>query len=679
MNYIEWTEALAGYFFAPSRANQPTPFFVDEDALEEIQGSDAVEDLVASVRAYLVPLEGGNPYRNILSVSRSWDRAAGTDAFPGLPLLSIAVLAATRMAREGDMRSTNYYRRYRQLLGIEGEGAPPGYADTFPELWIMFSRWLDTRLQGSLGRSTVKKHPYLANIGFALSQALFREADRQRLTEFFSWLDIGESDEIEDEELLTFFGIWTHRFQRVSPGCVRMLEDETYRQDLLEILRGELDRWEGAVIDDAGRQVSPIVPVIQLGTRTSLRFLARCPDGFPERGVFRSTSGTEFRLEATQDGWYEPAIAASAAALSSGLSLVADGFRLMYEGGNVVPLRQDPALGVWTAAKSVIPDEPHLALADRAMVEGVRRFLVTHADEQVRERPAPVDGWTIFGPFAISHAILDPVSEGLERLVPSIKDRPSLVGGLLLAHQLYLLGGEPDLWIAPSESERPVTIDDHRELVGPLGGRIRLRDLNLPAGRHEIVVGPSRLSMETIPTRGSVRPAGTGSLAWQLDPGPGHAPRQTGPSPLPEGGGVTLGIIGPAILGDPDVVPAHTPAPLILKGGRRYIVLGAASGEIVRFRPPSTPRWMVSLELFPNGFEHTPSFDVAWVLTLRLGRWCARSTGLERQPSRGSDRRSADEVSGWLHAFIGMDVSVQPADLTSWDRFVTFARELGES
>ena len=63
-------------------------------------------------------------------------------------------------------------------------------------------------LQGARGRSTIVEDRRLVNIGFAISQTLFRTADQGRLAEFFRWIDLGPGEQIGGAELLAYFRVW---------------------------------------------------------------------------------------------------------------------------------------------------------------------------------------------------------------------------------------------------------------------------------------------------------------------------------------------------------------------------------------------------------------------------------------------------------------------------------------
>lgn len=110
--YDEWTEALAAHFFRPDYARSHVMFLVDDPALGEIFGGGHQEALQSLVRAIAPKLRRRSPrqlFADIERTTRLWKRSGAEGAPPCLPLLAIAVLAATRMGRAADRASHNYY------------------------------------------------------------------------------------------------------------------------------------------------------------------------------------------------------------------------------------------------------------------------------------------------------------------------------------------------------------------------------------------------------------------------------------------------------------------------------------------------------------------------------------------------------------------------------------------
>jgi hypothetical protein len=227
LSFDEWGDRLCARFFASENAGRPVTLFIDDEVLAEVTGTDpgeAVADLAAAVRSRMGP-GTGNMFYPVLRDASIWKSAGGVGCPPFLPLLALGVLAAAHMAREGDVAAHNYYWRFRDLIGLDGSGMPRGYDETFPTLWNWLTWWLNEVKMGSLGVSTVHAHSWLTNTGYALSQALLRESDRQRMTHFFYWLDLEPGERLTEQELLQYFRVWARKYRRVGEGMLRMVGD----------------------------------------------------------------------------------------------------------------------------------------------------------------------------------------------------------------------------------------------------------------------------------------------------------------------------------------------------------------------------------------------------------------------------------------------------------------------
>ena len=200
----DWVDLLGGHFVAPGRAGIPVTLFVDDEILASLSGlppGAAASSLVRAITERFGELTEDRAYHDVARATAAWERAGSEGYIRCLPLIALAVLAGTRMAGDGAIRKTNYYKRYRALIGMSGGGRPPGY-DMMPELWSAYGRWLDETLDGALGVSTVAEHPTYRFIGPALSQALFRASDRHELTYFLDSLGAPVTNAISRERIV---------------------------------------------------------------------------------------------------------------------------------------------------------------------------------------------------------------------------------------------------------------------------------------------------------------------------------------------------------------------------------------------------------------------------------------------------------------------------------------------
>lgn len=677
--YEEWNDLLARQFFVEQNRGRPVTFFIDDELLAKLRGTsidDAVADLVSAVRS--MTTGGDSPYDRIWHETNRWWKAGAVGAPPSLPLLAVAVLAATRMARTGRVAPNNYYVRFRELIGIGGRGEAPGYGQIIPDLWEWLHRWLEEKEAGRLGRSTIRRHHKWTNIGYALSQALFRESDRQRLTYFFEWFGLKPGERFDTAELFTYFRVWAQKYGRMTSGVLRMLDDPTYSEQLAEIVVTEAQQWDGATRDDAGRRRLPVHVLLHVFPRSRLEFIPRSRVGDPPSLRIDGPIG-RIQLERINDEWYSTLeLQVSAGILREGFSATSGGVTLEYVPETVIPFRQDEALGAWVSEPRVTPSEWHYVLVSSHLATSVGAFLGRFAQEGWTERDVPgLEGWKLFGVVVIEGPVEGSVDDALECLVPLVQFRPALLGGLLLPRGVYLSGGEPDVWVPPGLGVvRDVEVGGRRMHVEPDGGRLPLKELHLPPGTHEVRVGPTHLDFATIVSTGSVRPAGTGTLAHHLRTDGSVRPVKQDPAdwdgvqPMPG----EIRVTG-ALISTENHIFQRGPSPLILPAGcRDYRLVGARVGEIQALREPPKPPWMRRVRMQAQGFEYHPSIEVVWVLTLTSRGWGVR---LRSRQEPQTFRVAGDEaVASWCECFLGTPPALAPADKELWDRYANVAREM---
>jgi hypothetical protein len=673
----------------------PVTLFVDNELLGALSGfgpSEGVQSLTQAVKSRIGGERSGRMFDSIRLETFQW-RNDGAKSFPPcLPLLAACVLAATHMVSEGGIASSNYYRRFRDLLDLSGSGEPEGYGDVVPLLWHQLSWWLDVKMEGRVGKSTVRAHPTLAYIGFALSQALFRETDRRRLTEFFRWLGLKPGETVGEEELLSYFRVWPG-VATLGPGIRRMLSEELYADDLARILSATAARWNGVVVDEAGRKTGQLVMVLDLSPPPSVGFMAERPAGFPAQARFRA-GDDEVVLTASAEGWYDEVLPVDAEALEVGATLRLTGYRLAWRPRSVIPMRTEPALGRWSSVGHVMPSEAHCLLVRENEVDEVERFLKHNASAGWRPRTASgviPAGWRLFTDVFIESPPAGTTGEAIACLVPSVGERPTLRGGLRLSggYNTYLRGGEPDLWVpARNLGDEPIEITlVHSDIAEPLvhrfpseGGKATLRMLGLPPGSQSVTLGPSTVSFQTIETIGETTASEAGSIANDLVADrDAYAATTSGAALVPSA--LALGqvrVCGALITGDEANLPPSKRPPLIaLNRDEEFVVLGATPGQIERGARPTSPNWPEGLDLRPIGYEVHPRFEPVWILTrTRLGGLQARLRNAIEPSPVPPDDLSSDDVVEWGKQLLReptlRDESAEPL----WNRYVAVAKAL---
>ncbi len=377
LTYGEWARLLCERFFSGERANQPVTLFVDEDLLGELEGSGVpargVESLATAVRSRLTKDSYGQRFSRIERESVDWKVRGGEGDPPALPLLALAVLAATYMGAADGIAPHNYWKRFRDLLGFEQRDMK-GHEGAFKTLWGHLHWWLGECHEGRLGVSTIRSHPKWTVIGFALSQALFREADRRRITEFFQKIGLEPGERVPRAELLMYFKAWAAG-SSLSATARAMAADPVYEDWLGAVIEEEAAHWDGVIRDEHGRRVARLALALRTFPTPTYFLAAERPDAFPEAALFTSPSGSVELPVATKSGvWYEESLPLNEGWLDDGLRLDHADFILSFRPGSVIALGEDDDLGCWVAVSRTQPGEDYYVLARTSHLSDVRDF-----------------------------------------------------------------------------------------------------------------------------------------------------------------------------------------------------------------------------------------------------------------------------------------------------------------
>lgn len=606
--YDAWNRAIAAHFFSPEHAGRPAPLAVDDETLKriacrhlDVAAADALEDFISAVRDRA---RSWSHFRWFTSRQRDWWRAAAREGPPpSIALLALLVLAASRMERDEDVgvAAHNYYWRLNPLIGRPHDAGTPEGIEALQLLWEQLTQWLDDQQVGALGSSTVRAHHWHTNIGYPISQALLREADRNRLGDFFRSVRLEPGDEISAQELWMLLRNWTHEECGLSSYGVRAILDADARLAgvLAEIVKAEFDAWDGSLRDAEGRRLGEIALRIKGRggwRRINATLLPRRPDGFPE-GAFTGSFGVVHELRPLVAGWYEPLpVPVDRALLDKGLSLVMGRYSLRYEPWRVVPLRASLELGGWVAVNRVAATEEHRLLVHVSKLGAVKAFLARRAEgrrEVVEAVGLPPTWRVVLDVRIVDEAVTD--DPDLARLTPRFGATARFDGGLRVAPRQYLTGGEPDLWVSVFEGrDIAVELDDtHDTWPGPVK-RVPLRHMELAEGGHTVRVHGRTMRFTSFAGFDLAQRSTQDPLAFELHRHNDYRPaapiaRRVDGVPPPG----TVHVLGAQLLADPADLPLPVEPPVLLPlGFRGYVLLGRHPGELMSVPSPSEPLWL---------------------------------------------------------------------------------------
>lgn len=695
LSYERWTSLLGEHFFSPEYKGTHVMYYVDDVCLASLAGmkeADAVASLCDAVRS---KVDLGRPrhlFARIGRTTRDWRRAGAEGPPPCLPLLGLAVLAATRMARGRDRAGTNYYLPFSELLAVDvhPDDIYESYGADVPALWKELRWWLDEKHRGALGLSTIEEDSWWTRIGWADSQTLFSWSDRDKLSQFLEWMEYVPGSDVDERELLLYFRRWAAWRNDLSPGTAAMLEDDVFPRQLAEILLHAARKWEGVVRDEEGRLTGELVITFEVAPTPRLGLAARRPTGFPEELTLRSSLGQGLHLHVDDlelpegEQWYEGLeLGLDRSMLESGLTLRSGEYALQLPAYHLHIFHKSKDLGCWASQRLLRPDEPAWLLVRAHTLDRVVTYLrqAGAGDGHMVEREGVAPrGWHLVRDVQLPSDAPQP-PEGLSRLKPRTSIRMGLVGGLPLdPGREYLAGGEPDLQL-PGRDELDVAEDEVEVEVDGVGYQVREGLLRL---RGELSPGPHEVRLEGVPRKFIIRDTLGRIVPMVRDPVV-HLIRQSveacdaltfGAASTPRGAS-SVSISGATISGA-EIAPPKPPV-VLPTAAPHVTVVGRRPGQIVRIVPPAAPPWVEQLNrdhpdllLGFRVFEFEPAFDVVWVLceyrlgpSLRCRDPLAPDPGVESDPARAHD---------WIRFFL--DVEPPKTSFELWESYRALAKEL---
>lgn len=677
----EWTALLADRYFPERAIPGPVHLAVDDDALDEIAGTDRGEGAAALAAAVRPSLRVQDPRLLFDDITATGYRWAG-NRYPGpppfLPCLALCVLAASRMDASVAISSTNYYVRLQKALGIDVSAAV-GYPDAVPALFRLLREWLNAQ-RGRRGLSTIPDTASPAHIGFALSQIHVRESDRRKLTRFFTLLALSPTDAASANELVGALRRWAPRSD-LSAGAKAFIASDANREGVAALIASELREWDETERDEHGRRLGRIQLLLEIKGAATWGVLVTKPEGFPPAAAFSSTDGLTLDLRSTVEGFYDPVWFGGSdskllARAFGGVMLLRSGqVGLRFAIDEVTALGADPRTGRLATVHRVEPGERHWILVHANQRAAVLELLEKIAREGWSEAAGAPDGWLLLRDIIVDMPPAYVVPESLAALVPAVDARPELHGGLPVGRMskipTYLRGGEPDLWIPEWLATSPgMRIRLDGEEVGSSGAtRLQMSQIASVAGVHLIEVGGAKLRFRSIERVLTSPPSTAEACRIVVRPATGDSFSVSADAGL-EGHWVCGAIASP----DPDTSNKGQVPVLVPYGARRYVVVGSRIGEVAECRAPNMPGWLEEIGVLPQDFEIYPAFGAAWMLMEWPYRgWQVRELA-PTPPAEGEG--TAERDIEWAKA---LDIEARletPDSEKAWDGYRARARAI---
>ncbi|WP_298207543.1 hypothetical protein [Ferrimicrobium sp.] len=503
MRIDDWNHILMEWFFAEGTKGR-VYLRVDHAELALINDQrrlrldDPDEDLVRAVR---------NEVRGESSLS--WLRRRGEEwrahrdpdeAPPWLAALAVSVLV---VAQETERGSTRFYAPFAKALDLASDFTQGYYEESLYGWWVHLGEWLSDVNEGRRGQPSWRHIPRTGPrcvIGHPYTQVLLRHEDFQDIDNFLRSLGhFGPSDlEVTDPamagaDLLDRLRRWAA--QRNVSGRLwdilhgnRAESSDSLQYMLLDRLLDEVDTTRARSFEREAR----LVVTLDDWEDRRLRYSVIVPTSV---GVGDSQT-LEFDGQIVGPLWegepYLTQIPVDAFALNNGLSIVTgNDVTLVYTPRDVVALALRD-WSIWCSADDVEAGETvYLLVAARATTR-LHRLLEGFDIASIDGVP---EGWKLYGPNTVtSVAELNVLGLPTRRASQSV---PRLVGGLEVARSSYLVGAPPAVIVPSDYIGMPVRLDgDTFEVAVGDAPTLDLTDLNLGSGKHQIDLGPYRLTFE---------------------------------------------------------------------------------------------------------------------------------------------------------------------------------------
>jgi len=394
-------EAINDVFLGGRFESRPLHLVLDNEGRKQLGGllqmrPDEVEGHCCSVVARnLAP--SGDPYSEIDNLMRRWVLTGRENLPPFTALLYVLSHAAELMVSDGDFRASNYYQRLSGLVAVSTQRLSLHGRSTAP-FWRTFSEWLaDTDFR--YGRPTARAVNANKYVGVAMSQAIVREEDRQRLHDMFEKYGFSGTDEITETEVEQYVSTWVTTSRPTRQFKATWRKDELRRR-ICEVVVAELDEWKSEVSGErhgSERRSSRLSLVLAyrhgLLSRSANIWLGRETSG--ESVLLETNGGTHLELGNSTFGGFatlEPRSSISLGpTLLTGISLTAgSGERFSWDGRATIPFSRSEHGSYWTEVNRVSLGVEHVVLVrDERKLRGV----IETALEEVA-----IPGYTVASP-----------------------------------------------------------------------------------------------------------------------------------------------------------------------------------------------------------------------------------------------------------------------------------------
>jgi hypothetical protein len=524
---------------------QPLYLFVEPERLKALGATigRSLESVFASSLAWRT---GESLFGPQLQAAERWERGGKSGPPPYLATLVALTSAAAAMVADQNFSATNYRDRLCGLLGAKGDRAEKVKRDLpgAVRLWQSFNDWLDD-WEGALGLPTAKVLGRLVNVGYPISQAIVREADRRAMREAFASYGLTPRRRVGTAEMVVYLADWIGRGH--APGnLTRLWGDASVRERIAQVACDELehgptDRPARAGNSGGGGPPSRLEWLAELSLepmpRLELYLTSRAErsevEGRWQVGP-RTDAGGTAAVEACRDAldlrWLpqvgavslEPWDKIGAGSLFSGvLELVRDdrpGTHLLRSPSAVVTLAYDERDSRYHEVSRLQLLDRCLVLAHEGQAEAVSRHLAIHARPGFQTfRPDTLpqlpQGWVAFTDVTLVQGADDARHPRLAALCATPATVIGISGGLRIGQNTWHVSQPPEALavVDPETAPFRLLLQDRRantrRALGSFVGRgaLDLGSIGLAAGDYELQIERTKNGEAVVVRRATFR------------------------------------------------------------------------------------------------------------------------------------------------------------------------------
>lgn len=452
-------EALAEILFSDSQAGRPVYVIPDEEAMAalaerlEIPASQAPRLLRRAAKKQIgIEDARSRPFARIVRESQA-TRETALDIPAGLATLAVLALAADSMHAEGGMAAHNYYGRLHTFLATPDDrklAVENGYRDHGEALWDGLNSWLEA-WEGERGIPTAYVVGTMQYVGLALSQALVRRGDREKLPALFVDEGLPPGYRMVAADMEVTLDAWMQRHPPLFSHTLRSLwTNPAARERIAGVACLELESWDGSGLDNVRPGTrhldghARLVAKLRRFPRTALGFDLSLPargsevratvsietTSGPVGVVFRAAAAGTMRLD-------DPTAIDVESLLTDDLHITGEGDQVFRRHPRrVVPFRYDELQQAFIEVETAQLGETTLVLA----ADGLNARVVALLDKVARRgwtelptgTPGLPGGWSAFRDVQILARPNGAIHLDLYPLLPRASVSLILPGGLVL-------------------------------------------------------------------------------------------------------------------------------------------------------------------------------------------------------------------------------------------------------